>query len=56
MFLESPECSADLLPKMRFIGSANGMDEGLIDRHPNERNQVRIVQTAITQDAYTGSI
>ena len=47
---------SDLLPKMRLIGSANGRDEGLIDRHPNERNQVPNDQTAITQDAYTGSI
>ena len=47
---------ADLLPTMRLIGSANGRDETLIDRNPNELSQVPTEQTAITQDAYSGSV
>ena len=47
---------SDLLPTMRLIGSANGRDEGLIDRNPDELSQVPSEQTAITQDAYSGSI
>ena len=47
---------SDLLPSMTLIGSANGRDEGLIDRNPNEFSQVPSEQTAITQDAYSGSI
>lgn len=47
---------SDLLPTMRLIGSANGRDEELIDRNPNELDQVPSEQTAITQDAYSGSV
>ena len=47
---------SDLLPSMTLTGSANGRDEGLIDRNPNEFSQVPSEQTAITQDAYSGSI
>ena len=46
----------DLLPTMRLIGSANGRDEELIDRNPDELSQVPSEQTAITQDAYSGSV
>lgn len=47
---------SDLLPSMTLTGSANGRDEGLIDRNPNGFNQVPSDQTAITQDSYIGSI
>jgi len=47
---------SDLLPKMRLIGSANSREEGLLDRHPNELNQVPTDQTSLTQEAYSGSI
>ena len=47
---------SDLLPKMSLLGSANGRDEGLIDRNPDEFDQVPSEQTAITQDAYSGAV